>query len=249
MVLVVPSSHTFLSCHILQTKFRRLGVLGKMGAMLVRMVLPTVSCLAFLPTISIAAHRRFHLEAMVYFFTMFFISFYHICDGLGFISICIMRSELLEYFSTFGISLSIWVTLIAVGEFQEPAQLGTILAGTLIIAVRTYENSWGYGVYAGPIITAIILLSIKFGRKMVKTRAVVPQKRVYTHQLAPGLCFLILAFTLRFYFQNWDYTYVHSAFHCSLAAACVLLLPEKNKSVTANRPPEQLTCCTLCCCG
>uniref|UniRef100_UPI00358F3C8B protein myomaker n=1 Tax=Myxine glutinosa TaxID=7769 RepID=UPI00358F3C8B len=219
-----------------------------MGAMLVRMVLPAVSSLAFLPTISIAAHRRFHLEAMVYFFTMFFISFYHVCDGLGFISICIMRSELLEYFSTFGISLSIWVTLIAVGEFQEQTQLGTILAGTLIIAVRTYENTWGYGVYAGPIITAITLLSIKFGRKMMKTRAVAPQRRVYTHQLTPGLCILILAFTLRFYFQNWDYTYVHSAFHCSLAAACILLLPEKNKSATANRPPERLTCCTLCCC-
>uniref|UniRef100_UPI00358F00A9 protein myomaker-like n=1 Tax=Myxine glutinosa TaxID=7769 RepID=UPI00358F00A9 len=172
---------------------------------------------------------------------------YHVCDGLGFISICIMHSELLEYFSTFGISLSIWVTLIAVGEFQEQTQLGTILAETLIIAVRTYENTWGYGVYAGPIITAITLLSIKFGRKMMKTRAVSPQRRVYTHQLAPGLCFLILAFTLRFYFQNWDYTYVHSAFHCSLAAACILLLPEKNKSATANRPTE-LTCCTLCCC-
>lgn len=38
-----------------------------------KLLLPTVSSLAFLPTVSIAAKRRFHMEAMVYLFTTFFL--------------------------------------------------------------------------------------------------------------------------------------------------------------------------------
>uniref|UniRef100_A0AAY4DWG4 Myomaker, myoblast fusion factor n=1 Tax=Denticeps clupeoides TaxID=299321 RepID=A0AAY4DWG4_9TELE len=36
------------------------------------MLLPTISSLAFLPAASVATKRGFHMEAMVYFFTMFF---------------------------------------------------------------------------------------------------------------------------------------------------------------------------------
>lgn len=43
-----------------------------MGTLVAKLLLPTLSSLAFLPTISIAAKRRFHMEAMVYLFTMFF---------------------------------------------------------------------------------------------------------------------------------------------------------------------------------
>lgn len=45
-----------------------------MGSLVAKLLLPTVSTLVFLPTISIAAKRRFHMEAMVYFFTMFFVA-------------------------------------------------------------------------------------------------------------------------------------------------------------------------------
>lgn len=43
-----------------------------MGAFIAKMLLPTVSSLVLLPTASVAAKRGFHMEAMVYFFTMFF---------------------------------------------------------------------------------------------------------------------------------------------------------------------------------
>lgn len=39
-----------------------------------KLLLPTLSSLAFLPTVSIAAKRRFHMEAMVYLFTTFFVA-------------------------------------------------------------------------------------------------------------------------------------------------------------------------------
>jgi hypothetical protein len=45
-----------------------------MGTLVAKLLLPTLSSLAFLPTVSIAAKRRFHVEAMVYLFTMFFVA-------------------------------------------------------------------------------------------------------------------------------------------------------------------------------
>ena len=43
-----------------------------MGAFIAKMLLPTVSSLVFLPAASVATKRGFYMEAMVYFFTMFF---------------------------------------------------------------------------------------------------------------------------------------------------------------------------------
>lgn len=45
-----------------------------MGTLVAKLLLPTLSSLAFLPTVSIAAKRRFHMEAMVYLFTLFFVA-------------------------------------------------------------------------------------------------------------------------------------------------------------------------------
>lgn len=43
-----------------------------MGAFIAKMLLPMISSLVYLPLSSVATKRGFHMEAMVYFFTMFF---------------------------------------------------------------------------------------------------------------------------------------------------------------------------------
>lgn len=47
--------------------------------------------------------------------------------------------------------------------------------------------------------------------------------------------------------QDWDYTYVHSCYHCALAMSFVLLLPKVNKKAGSAGPPAKLDCSTLCC--
>lgn len=47
--------------------------------------------------------------------------------------------------------------------------------------------------------------------------------------------------------QDWDYTYVHSFYHCALAMSFVLLLPKVNKKAGSAGPPAKLDCSTLCC--
>uniref|UniRef100_A0A3Q4HAG4 Myomaker, myoblast fusion factor n=1 Tax=Neolamprologus brichardi TaxID=32507 RepID=A0A3Q4HAG4_NEOBR len=166
-----------------------------MGAFIAKMLLPTVSSLVFLPTASVAAKRGFHMEAMVYFFTMFFTAIYHACDGPGLSILCFMRYDILEYFSVYGTALSMWVTLIGESCYTE-----------------------------------CVL------------------KTVYTQQVGPGCCFGALALMLRFYFEEWDYAYVHSFYHLSLAVSFVLLLPKKNRYAGTGENAAKLSCFTLCCC-
>lgn len=47
--------------------------------------------------------------------------------------------------------------------------------------------------------------------------------------------------------QEWDYTYVHSFYHCALAMSFVLLLPKVNKKAGSAGAPAKLNCSTLCC--
>ncbi|KAM3912432.1 protein myomaker-like [Leptodactylus fuscus] len=220
-----------------------------MGSIVAKLLLPTVSSLAFVPTISIAAKRKFHMEAMVYFFTMFFIAMFHACEGPGLSFICFMGYDLLEYFSIYGTALSMWVSLIALGDFDEPKRSTVVMFGVLTIAVRIYQDRLGYGVYSGPIGSAVLMISVKWLAKMKEKKGLYPEKSVYTQQIGPGFCFGALALMLRFFFEEWDYTYVHSFYHCSLAMSFVLLLPKVNKKAGKGGDPAKMTWSTFCCCS
>ncbi|XP_031229199.1 protein myomaker isoform X1 [Mastomys coucha] len=241
-----------------------------MGTVVAKLLLPTLSSLAFLPTVSIATKRRFYMEAMVYLFTMFFVAFSHACDGPGLSVLCFMRRDILEYFSIYGTALSMWVSLMGLqnferkrkmrwrkeesrkdkgtlADFDEPQRSTFTMLGVLTIAVRTFHDRWGYGVYSGPIGTATLIIAVKWLKKMKEKKGLYPDKSVYTQQIGPGLCFGALALMLRFFFEEWDYTYVHSFYHCALAMSFVLLLPKVNKKAGNAGTPAKLTFSTLCC--
>ncbi|KAM5329634.1 protein myomaker [Glossophaga mutica] len=218
-----------------------------MGTLVAKLLLPTLSSLAFLPTISIAAKRRFHMEAMVYLFTMFFVALFHACDGPGLAVLCVLRRDLLEHFSVYGTALSMWVSLMALADLDEPRRSTLVMFGALTIAVRIYQDRQGHGVYSGPVGTAVLIIAAKWLRQMKEKRGLYPDKSVYTQQIGPGLCFGALALMLRFFFEGWDYTYVHSFYHCALAMCLVLLLPKVNKKAGSEGPPAKLDCPTLCC--
>ncbi|XP_061837129.1 protein myomaker [Nerophis lumbriciformis] len=220
-----------------------------MGAFIAKMLLPTVSSVVFLPAASVAAKRGFHMEAMVYFFTMFFTAIYHACDGPGLSILCFMKYDILEYFSVYATALSMWVTLIALADFDEPQRSTMTMFGVLTTAVRIYQDRWGYGIYSGPIGSAVFIITVKWLQKMKELKAVYPDKRVYTQQVGPGCCFGALALMLRFYFEEWDYAYVHSFYHLSLAVSFVLLLPKKNRYAGTGQNAAKLSCWTLCCCS
>uniref|UniRef100_A0AAA9T3D0 Myomaker, myoblast fusion factor n=1 Tax=Bos taurus TaxID=9913 RepID=A0AAA9T3D0_BOVIN len=172
---------------------------------------------------------------------------HHACTGPGLSLLCLLRHDILEYFSVYGTALSMWVSLMALADFDEPKRSTFVMFGVLTIAVRIYHDRWGYGVYSGPIGSAILIIAAKWLQQMKETRRLFPDKSVYTHQIGPGLCFGALALMLRFFFEDWDYTYVHSFYHCALAMSFTLLLPKVNKKAGSAGPPAKLDCSTLCC--
>ncbi|XP_035235936.1 protein myomaker isoform X2 [Anguilla anguilla] len=202
---------------------------SRMGAFIAKLLLPTISSLVLLLVVSVATKRGFHMEAMVYFFTMFFTVIYHVCDGPGLSVVCFMKYDILEYFCIFGTAISIWVTLIALGDFDEPKRSTLTMFGVLTTAVRIYQDRWGYGVYSGPIGTAVLMITLKWLQKMKEKKGLYPEKSVYTK-------------------QEWDYAYVHSFYHLSMAVSFIMLLPKKNRHGVTGGKAAKLNCYTLCCC-
>ncbi|XP_058157362.1 protein myomaker, partial [Dasypus novemcinctus] len=171
----------------------------------------------------------------------------HACSGPGLAVLCLLRQDLLEHFSVYGTALSMWVSLMALADFDEPRRSTAVMLGALTIAVRVYQDRWGYGVYSGPVGTAVLIIAVKWLQKMKEKKGLYPDKSVYTQQIGPGLCFGALALMLRFFFEAWDYTYVHSFYHCALAMSFVLLLPKANRKAGSAGAPATLDCSSLCC--
>lgn len=52
----------------------------------------------------------------------------------------------------------------ALADFDEPKRSTFVMFGVLTIAVRTYHDRWGYGVYSGPIGAAVLIIATKWVR-------------------------------------------------------------------------------------
>lgn len=51
---------------------------------------------------------------------------------------------------------------VALGDFDEPKRSTLTMFGILTTAVRIYQDRWGYGVYSGPIGTAVLMITVKW---------------------------------------------------------------------------------------
>uniref|UniRef100_A0A8C6RGJ3 Post-glycosylphosphatidylinositol attachment to proteins 6 n=1 Tax=Nannospalax galili TaxID=1026970 RepID=A0A8C6RGJ3_NANGA len=101
-------------------------------------LLLTLSNLMFLAPIAVSVHRSFLVEASVYFYTMFFSTFYHACDQPGEAVLCILSYDTLQYCDFLGSGASTWVTILCM------ARLKTILKQVYRCAHRhqCYPTSW-----------------------------------------------------------------------------------------------------------
>lgn len=71
----------------------------------------TLSNLLFVPSIYFAYRREYHTEAVIYFFAMFFSTFYHACDsGEEEFSFCLVKISVLQFCDFYCGLLAIWVS-------------------------------------------------------------------------------------------------------------------------------------------
>lgn len=50
----------------------------------------------------------------------------------------------------------------ALGDFDEPQRSSITMFGVLTTAVRIYQDRWGYGIYSGPIGSAVFIITVKW---------------------------------------------------------------------------------------
>lgn len=74
-------------------------------------LLLTLSNLLFIPSIYFAIRREYYTEAVIYFFAMFFSTFYHACDsGEEEFSFCLVKISVLQFCDFYCGLLAIWVS-------------------------------------------------------------------------------------------------------------------------------------------
>lgn len=60
------------------------------------------------------------------------------------------------------LTCSIYTLVPALGDFDEPQRASITMFGVLTIAVRIYQDRWGYGIYSGPIGSAVFIITVKW---------------------------------------------------------------------------------------
>ncbi|XP_064604892.1 transmembrane protein 8B-like [Liolophura sinensis] len=197
-------------------------------AQLEEALLLTLSNLFFFPAIILALYRRFYAEALVYFCTMFFSSFYHACDGNRVLSYCITSFDTLSACDFFGSVLSFWVTLTAMLQLKEPYLPTLMMAGAIGLIYGVMEDKHSLWLFVAPAISGVTLLIIFWGLRCFKRRGWYPSWRRYVFFLLPGVVCAGIGISLfAFVETEKNYKYVHSVWHVTMAMSIVFVLPPR----------------------
>uniref|UniRef100_A0A4W4FME9 EGF-like domain-containing protein n=1 Tax=Electrophorus electricus TaxID=8005 RepID=A0A4W4FME9_ELEEL len=192
-------------------------------------LLLTLSNLLFVPPVVVALHRAYHVEAAVYFFTMFFSTFYHACDQPGVTVMCIMDYDTLQFCDFLGSVVAVWVTIICMARLQEPVKYVFFMAGTLIIAMAMQLDRRGLWNLLGPVLVALVTMVTAWVYRAVKRHHCYPPTwRRWVFFLIPGVMSALIGVCVYTFAQtDANYYYTHSIWHAMVATSVVFLLPPR----------------------
>ncbi|KAF7396661.1 hypothetical protein HZH66_007523 [Vespula vulgaris] len=198
---------------------------------LIRLLMLTISNLAFIGSIYLAICREYFTEAIVYTAVMLFSIFYHACEtGEEVYSICIMRLSVLQFCDFFNALLSIWVTLVAMASFGPKLTAFFQITGAIVLAMSSEMDRTALWVFLLPAITGSSLVGLSWGLTCKRRKTVWYPSRVYRTVFFPaGLLIVSLGLVCYAFLQTRsNYHIVHSLWHICVAVAVMFLLPKRH---------------------
>ncbi|UJR15924.1 hypothetical protein I4U23_002844 [Adineta vaga] len=186
----------------------------------------TLSNLMFIPAVIFALYNRLYIEALVYFFNMFFSTFYHACDQ-EIRRFCIFKYDGLQLSDFIGSYASFVITLITMSIIPRSIKVFLFMLGVLTCVVINSRDRFDN-------LQFIALIAITFGFTLVtwivisikKRRVQLTRKRLLCILL--GLAFSITGIVLFAFFETDDtYWYIHSLWHMFMAISILFFLPQK----------------------
>ncbi|KAB0799793.1 hypothetical protein PPYR_07673 [Photinus pyralis] len=206
------------------------------GVILMELLLLVLSNVVFLPATYIAYRRGYYVEAVVYFSTGFFSSFYHACDaGENIYSFCIVNLSVLQFSDFFCGLLAIWVTIIAIAHLPHPWPSICHITGAILLSFTTTINKTAIWAFAIPFVTGIIILVASWCCHYKRSKARFPSKRYQCIIFPIGI--ITVAFgllTYAFLQTNSNYMYLHSMWHIVIALSIIILIPNKRSFLPAS---------------
>ncbi|KAH0548459.1 transmembrane protein 8B [Cotesia glomerata] len=200
------------------------------GSILVRLLLLTLSNLAFLASSYVAFCREYYTEAVVYVSVMFFSTFYHACEaGENIMSFCITKLSVLQFCDFYNALLSIWVTLVAMASFGPRLTAFCQISGAIILALGAELDRTALWVFLLPAITGSILIGVSWGLRCRRQRNFgYPASRYRNVYLPTGLGLVSVGLICYAFLQTRrNYHIIHSFWHVCIALSVVLLLPKR----------------------
>ena len=190
-------------------------------------LLLTLSNLLFIPSIYIAVKRRYYTEAVIYFFAMFFSSFYHACDsGEDEYSFCLVKIGVLQFSDFYCGLLAIWVTLIAMAKLNSKVVSFLHMLGAIILAFGTELNKQSLWVFLTPAVTGLCIITTSWGLRCYRTKKWFPSRKYFSIYLPIGAVLVMVGLSCYAFLQTkQNYHIVHSIWHMVMALSLLCLLP------------------------
>lgn len=194
-------------------------------------LLLTLSNLMFLAPIAISVHRSFLVEASVYFYTMFFSTFYHACDQPGEAVLCILNYDTLQYCDFLGSGASTWVTILCMARLKTILKQVLFVLGTLVIAMFLQMDRRGIWNLMGPCVFAFVIMASMWIYRCGHRRQCYPTSwQRWVFYLLPGISMASVGIAMYTSMMTSDnYYYTHSIWHILLAGSAAFLLPPREE--------------------
>ncbi|XP_062536012.1 uncharacterized protein LOC134205102 [Armigeres subalbatus] len=199
------------------------------ASILVASLMLTLSNLLFLPSIFFAVKRGYYTESIIYFFAMFFSTFYHACDsGEEEFSFCLVKIGVLQFCDFYCGLLAIWVTLIAMSNVRHQFVSLLHMLGAILLAFGTELNKQSLWVFLAPALTGICLISVSWGLRCRKTKKCFPSRNYLAVYLPIGSVLVMVGLVCYAFLQTkQNYHIVHSIWHMVMALSILCLLPNR----------------------